>query len=135
MVRSTFLTLLIHTCDIQRLLPAPASSATYGHQSLTAFEPQTVAAQVRCRLRSLSAPEMSGSGQVGTIVATHLLYLAWNTLPDGMTWQFGPTRFQIANVRRAVIGTLIDPGPFDIEEVIDAAGEGHHAQIRLKRVG
>lgn len=130
-----FESLLIHTCTIQKFVQSTATTGSYGHKSTLVSTPQTVLATTACRMRPLSAQELTALAQANTVIASHMLYIPYYALPDGMTALLGPTQYQVVDVRRRTTGVLIDTGPFDIEDVTDAAGEGHHIQMRLKRVG
>jgi hypothetical protein len=124
---------LLHTCTIQSRSLAAASAAGFGHGSATWSD---YATGVACRLAPLSGiaaarqAELVSVQTAGAPVSYWTLYLAWRSdlLADGAA-----ATYRISNVRRAVDGSLVDAGPFDIEMARDAAGQGHHLEVALTR--
>ena len=112
------------------------------HQNLSVdfTAPSASHTGVRCRLERLDAiAEMTGGGFAGTVVATHYLWIARSVCPATLLDQDSvpapEVKHQIVNVAVFATGVIFDTGPFDIQRVVDLAGEGDVMKLELKRVG
>lgn len=130
-------TMLIHLCDIDKLAQSAATASSYGHNRIvptSVATAQNVYSDIQGRLYPLSALEQQMQQTQGQVVADFYYYVINQDLvaelQENMT---ASVRYQLRNVRLKK-GTVIRPGPYDINEVVDETGEGHHWRLTLRRV-
>lgn len=128
-----FLDLMQHLCDFEEMTRATAGASTYGHRTVSRIAVSETTANVRCRLRSLTAQEIEDSGRAGEIIDDYILYVPMGYLPSRMADEKNSTKFRVVNVRQ-LSGEPEDPGPFDVQSVRKMAGQQHHYQVRVRRV-
>lgn len=142
---STYSRLHRHTCTIQ-VGTVSTTADTYhpGTSNLTVdfTTPATSWTGVRCRLERLDSAadnEITGGGKAGTVVATHYLYIARSACPTTLLDQDSTpvpeVKHRIVNVAVYATGTVFDTGPFDVQRVVELAGQGDVLKLELKRVG
>lgn len=129
---SAFDSLMVHTCTVER---AGTKTGSYGHGGTPDFaNPTTTTTGVTCRLRRLTARERIETGMAGTVVADYVLDAAVADAPATLRTAGAETTHRVTNVVWRDGGASVDAGPFDVLRVIDAAGEGHHLMLELRRV-
>lgn len=127
-----FDSLMVHTCSV---VQAGTKTAGYGHGGAPDWAtPTATTSGVPCRLRRLSARERVETGLAGTVVADHVLDVAIGEAPASLRAAGAETRHRIINVAWRDGGDSVDAGPFDVLQIIDAAGAGHHLALELRRV-
>jgi hypothetical protein len=126
--------LLIHTCDITQATHTSGSSGSYGHDDEDYTTSEEIAGNVPCLLQAMSVREMVQLGFSGTIVGMYSLYMLPDRMPESLSMSQGSTDHQISNIRTKRGNKLVDAGPFNIQSVIDEAGQGHHFRLMLQRV-
>lgn len=140
---STYARLHRHTCTIEVGTVVTVPDLYHPGTSNLEVDFATPAAShtgVRCRLERLDAiAEMTGGGFAGTVVATHYPWIARSVCPATLLDQDSvpapEVKHQIVNVAVFATGVIFDTGPFDIQRVVDLAGEGDVMKLELKRVG
>lgn len=140
---STYTRLHRHTCTIE--VGAVATVADPYHpgstnRTVSFTSPAATYTGKRCRLERLdSIAEITGDGRGGTVVATHYLYIARSACPATLLDQDSTPapeiKHRITNVAFHATGVVFDIGPFDVQRVVDLAGEGDVMKLELKRVG
>lgn len=130
-------TMLIHTCEIDELTRSAASGGSYGHNRIT---PTTVTAAenvytgVQGRLVPLSAQELQAQQTQGQVTADfHYYVINQDLVAELQTNMTASVKYQVRNIRDRK-GTILRSGPYDINEVVDETGEGHHWRLELRRV-
>lgn len=126
--------MLVHTCTVVQSSRGTATTGSYGHQSIDFTSGTTTTTGVRCRLEPMSMDERTNTQMQGTIVGDYNLYIAWESVPNGFLVQQSPALFRITSIVDSRTGASIDAGPFDINQVLNEAGESHHLKVVLKRV-
>lgn len=141
---STYTRLHIHTCTIQVGTVATAADPYHPGSVNRTVSFDTLAAThtaVPCRLQRLdsiaqSETERTGGGTAGTVVATHYLWIKRAACPTTLLDQDSvpapELKHRIVNVAKA--GTVFDTGPFDVQRVLDLAGQGDVIKLELKRI-
>lgn len=140
---STYERLHRHTCTVEVGTVSTVADPYHPGTSNLSVDFATPAAShtgVRCRLERLdSAGEMDGGGKAGTVVATHYLYIARAACPATLLDQDSTpapeVKHRIVNVALHATGAIFDVGPFDVQRVVDMAGQGDVVKLELKRVG
>lgn len=129
---SAFDSLMIHTCSV---VQAGTKTGGYGHTNAADWAtPTATTASIPCRLRRLTARERIETGMAGTVVADHVLDMAVANAPASIRVAGAETKHRVINVAWRNGGASVDAGPFDVLKVVDAAGEGHHLMLELRRV-
>ena len=81
--------------------------------------------------------EQAGNGMAGTMVTTHFWHMvrsdAPSTLIDHDSTPAPETYHRIVNVKDSQ-GNTLDAGPFDVQRVLDLAGQNEVIKLELKRV-
>ena len=143
---STYTRLHRHTCTIQRGTVVTTADPYHPGSANRTVDWATIAATntaVRCRLARLdsidqSEAERTGGGTAGTVVATHYLYLARSAVPATLLDQDSvpapELQHRIVNLALYSTGTVFDTGPFDIQRILDLAGQGDVMKLELKRI-
>lgn len=129
-----FFELMIHVCDIQFASRSTASSASYGHRTIDFDSPLTVYTNIRCLLQDTSENFVQTTGRQGEVIADKILFVPRRWIPPSMVEHVAVALHQVINIR-TLAGELINPGPFDIQDINEAGGVLHHYEIALRRVG
>lgn len=130
-------TMLIHTCQIDQLSRSSSTGSSLGHSRIqTIATPTTTWSNVQGRFEPVSIAEQQMQGTLGQVVADYYYYVISYDLVS--TLRANPTAvvyFQLKNVYNTRDGNvLVQAGPYDINGVIDEAGEAHHWKLMLRRV-
>ena len=115
---------LTHTCSIVEY----NSTTDLGHAVTDWTSVKLTTAGVACLIQ----PQTLREEATGAVIASHLLFVDYGDVPASLL-AHGAERSH--RVTTWVHSGLTDAGPFDVVEVIDAGGQGHHLEIRLLRVG
>lgn len=130
-------TMLIHTCEIDELTRSAVTGSSYGHSRITPTSvtaAENVYTGVQGRMVPLSAQELEAQQTQGQVVADFHYYVINQDLVDELqTNMTASVKYQVRNIRDRK-GRVIRPGPYDINEVVDETGEGHHWRLELRRV-
>lgn len=129
-----FLQLMLHYCDIEFAARGMASSGSYGHKTVDFDAPVTVYVKVRCLLQDVSQNFIQTTGRQGEVVADKRMWIPRRWLPASMMEHSAAALHQVVNVR-TLRGELIQAGPFDVKEIIEAGGVQHHYELALVRAG
>lgn len=141
---STYARLHRHTCSIQVAAVATTADTLHpgsSNRTVSFDTPATTHSGVRCRLQrldGLALGELTGDGKAGTVVASHYLWIARSVCPATLLDQDSvpapEVKHRIVNVAVFATGVIFDTGPFDIQRVVDLAGNGDLVKLELKRV-
>lgn len=115
MAEAAFLELLTHTCDVE--VSSSSSDDDYGHPS----ESWSVESSDQA---CLWQPEVERSIDGTTVISHGTLFIVY-----GSSWD--ETR-RIADVKDSD-GTVLEAGPLQIVEMVDAGGQEHHYELKLRR--
>lgn len=130
-------TMLIHTCEIDQIARSTANGSSLGHQRILPNNtPTQTWTGIQGRLEPVSAMEQQTQGSLGQVISDYSYYVINRDLVE--TLRNNPTAvvyFRMKNVYNVRDGNvLVHAGPFDINGVLDEAGEAHHWKIMLRRV-
>lgn len=117
------MTLLTHTCAVVKA----GSLTDYGQSKPSWASGTTTTSNVACLIQPRNMIEQA----TGAVIGTHVAYLDYATAPATLKTFGAEKTHRLANW--AVGGVTRDAGPFEIVEIVDAAGQGHHWQLILKR--
>lgn len=128
-----------HTCVIQVATVSTTADPYHPGSSNRVVDWSTLAAShtgIRCSAQRMTAEELAAAGKAGTVLGYDILLMAAAdapaTLLDRDSTPAPETYHRVANV--AVSGVVSDAGPYDIEQIIDLAGDGQLLRLELKRV-
>ncbi len=129
--------MLIHTCEIDKLAQGVATSASYGHNRILPSSnttPEHTYTKVQGRMVPLSAIEMQMQQTQGQVTADfHYYVINFDIVSELRTNMTASVKYQLKNIRDKA-GNILRAGPYDINEIVDETGEGHHWRILLRRV-
>lgn len=146
-LRSTrvFRAVMAHTCTVEVATVTTAADTYHPGTSNRVVDFGTLATSytdVRLSWQPLDTKETQAMGEVstggkaGTGVWTAYAYLAASdapaTLKDRDSIPAPETYHRLTNIKRA--GQLVDAGPYDIQKIVDMAGDGQMLKLELKRV-
>lgn len=118
--------LLIHTCSVVQA----GSVSAYGHSAPDWTTPTKTTTLIPCRWQ----PKEERNVATGALLSSHLLMLPYGSAPATLLVHGAESTHRITNIARDC-ETLLDAGPFDIVAIKDAAGSGHHLELKLLRAG
>lgn len=119
--------LLTHTCDVVK-----AGAAANYNQAVTSWTSgTTTTAEVPCLMQpyvasSLAVRELAA----GAVIGTHTLVIEMADAPVSLRAVGAERTHRILNWTH---DRLTDAGPFEIVEIQDAGGQGHHLELTLRR--
>lgn len=141
---STYARLHPHTCTIQVATVSTAADPYHpgtGNRTVDFATPAATHTGIACRLQRLDSvaqnqAERTGDGKAGTVIATHFLWIKRAVCPATLLDQDSvpspEVRHRIVDVAKA--GTVFDAGPFDVQRIVDLAGQGDVVKLELKRI-
>jgi hypothetical protein len=116
-----------HTATI---VQAASATGSYGHTDVSWTSGTTSTASIAGLLQARAEREQA----TGAVVSSHVWFMAYEDAPASLLAHGAEKTHRLTTVVN-VAGTTIDAGPFDVVEVQDAAGQEHHLELRLMRVG
>lgn len=128
-----------HTCTVQVATVSTTADPYHPGSSNRTVDWSTLAAShtgIACSAQRMTAEELAAVGKAGTVLGyAHLMMAAADapaTLTDRDSTPAPETYHRITAV--AADGSTVDAGPYDIEQIIDLAGDGQLLRLELKRV-
>ena len=128
MTKGIFDSLMIHTCSV---VQAATATDELGQQTTDWTISPTTTTLIPCRLQPQTERELV----TGAVISDHLLWMDRAKAPTSLRSNVVPDTHRITTVAWRGTGSSLDAGPFDVREVQDQAGEGHHLQLKLMRIG
>jgi hypothetical protein len=79
--------------------------------------------------------ELEQVNKAGTITADSFIYIMWTDMPATLKVFGAPIYHRVTSITTAGGVVIASSGYYDIQDVMDQAGESHHARLALKRFG
>lgn len=121
--------LLIHTCDVIQA----GATTSYGQNRPDFATPAATTRGLACNWQPLDERARERNLASGAVLASHLLVLPYASAPGSLLAHAAEAWHRIANIRRE--GVLVDAGPYHIQTIDDAGGQGRLLELRLLRAG
>ncbi len=128
---------MYHRCTIVQSSRGAGGASDYGHQTPNPAVPVATYPNIICRIRPATEDDRTETGWAGTVIGEYVLYIAKRHMPASMAEWYDADVVAAHTVKTIVFrktGLTVDPGPFAINGIMDAAYAGEHFRFMLRRV-
>lgn len=128
---------MYHRCTIVQASRDASSAGSYGHQTPNPAAPVATYPNLLCRMRPATEDDRHETGWAGTVIGEYVLYIAKRHLPSSMAAWYDADIVAAHTVTTVIFrktGLTVDPGPFAINGIMDAAMAGEYFKFMMRRV-